>query len=450
MPSNQIFATKKPVSLFFAVAIPGCISMLAMSIYSVLEGVFVGQLLGEAAFAAINLAMPFVFINFSLADMIGVGSSVPISIALGRKDNKTANNFFTCAIILIFLAAVLMGTILFTGAPAFVRLMGAEGELAHLAVKYVRIYAAMSPLCTLCFAMDNFLKISGFVKFSMVINVGMSFLTIGLLYSFIKFLNMDVEGAALASSSSMSMATLIALVPFIRKKAVLKFTKPKLTFKMVKEIIACGSPIFLNNIAGRVAAIVMNVALLRVGGQTAVAAYSVLMYANEIIQPLLYGISDSVQPAIGFNWGARKAQRVRDIAKCAFTACAAVSVIGTAVMFLFPQQISELFVKADDNALLEMSVNALRLFSVTFIVRWFGFAVQGFFSAIEKPLPASVLSVSTALILPIAFIFLFSPMGLDGLWLNMAATSLVVSVMAFFMLLNTQKKMREDIKRLAR
>ena len=98
-----MYATMKPWKLFFIVALPGMISMFAMSIYSIIEGIFIGQKLGEGAFAAINIAMPLVMINFSLADLVGVGASVPISIALGKKEHETANNVFSCSVIMIFI-----------------------------------------------------------------------------------------------------------------------------------------------------------------------------------------------------------------------------------------------------------------------------------------------------------------------------------------------------------
>ena len=103
--TEAMYASMSPWRLFWIVALPGMISMFAMSIYNVIEGAFIGQLLGEGAFAAVNIAMPLVMINFSLADLIGVGASVPISIALGKKDHETANNVFSCSVILIFIAS---------------------------------------------------------------------------------------------------------------------------------------------------------------------------------------------------------------------------------------------------------------------------------------------------------------------------------------------------------
>ncbi len=447
MTNDTFFATAKPIRLFFRVAIPGMVSMLAMSIYTIIEGIFVGQLLGEAAFAAVNIAMPFVMINFSLADLVGVGSSVPISIALGRGEPEKANNYFSCALIMIFTAAIFMGTLLFTGAPMLVKLMGAEGELATYAIRYVRIYALMGPVSTMTFAMDNFLRICGFVRGSMCLNILSTLLTTGFLALFLGILGMSIEGSALASSLSMSTCVLIGFIPFLAKKTILKFVCPRFSWGMIRQIVLCGLPIFLNNIAGRVASIVMNIVLLRQGGQTAVASYSVLMYAGEIVQPLLYGMSDSTQPAIGYNWGARSLERVRDIAKCSFTACLVVSLLGTAGMFLFPAQICSLFVKSEETALMTMAAHAMRLFSTAFLFRWYGFVVQGFFSAIEKPLPASLLSVASAMVFPILLVVILSPLGLDGLWLNYTGTSLLVAVMALGMMLYEQKRMQKDIQK---
>ena len=129
--------------------------MLASALYQLIDGIFVGQILGETAFAALNLSMPFVIINFSLADLIGVGSSVPISISLGRKQEDEANNLFSCAGLMIVGTGILIGGLLFVSAPLLIHLMGAEGNFANLAVQYLQVYALCSPVTTIVFAMDN-------------------------------------------------------------------------------------------------------------------------------------------------------------------------------------------------------------------------------------------------------------------------------------------------------
>ena len=443
--SNRLYAEMPPVKLFFHAAIPGVISMFAMSIYSIIEGIFVGQFVGGDAFAAMNLAMPLVMINFALADMMGVGSSVPISIALGRKDEERANNFFSCAIILIIAASIFMGIIMFIFAPHIIHAMGAEDHVAELAVTYLRICALMGPTSNLVFAMDNFLRISGFVRGSMLLNLFMSGLQIAMVILLVAVLKLGLVGSSLAVNIGFTTCTFVALIPFIRGKSVLKFRKPRLTGQMLKQIVACGSPTFLNNIAGRLFSLVMNILLLKLGGTLAVSTFAVLMYCSDLVQPLLYGLCDSMQPAIGYNWGAASYKRVKSLAKCVFTSTAAVSVFAIVLMCGFPRQIASIFVDKSETQLLDLASHALRLFSIEFLFWWFGFAAQSFYNAIQKPQNAAILTLSTAIVFPMIMVAVLWPLGLDGLWLNQAATYIPVGIIAFFMLRKTQKDLASSM-----
>ena len=127
----------------------------------------------------------------------------------------------------------------------------------------------------------------------------------------------------------------------------------------MRQIIACGSPNFLNNIAGRITSILLNFILVRLGGEDAVSVYGVLMYVDGFIQPLLYGMCDSLQPAVGYNWGAGKRSRVRAIEKCCFAAAAVISLAAAALILLLPGPLTLLFMPGAQGAVLAMSVGAL-------------------------------------------------------------------------------------------
>ena len=441
LDSHKLFSVTSPLKLFFLASIPGAVSMLASALYETIDGIFVGQYLGATAFAAVNLAMPFVIINFSLADLIGVGSSVPISINLGRKNEREANNYFTCACIMIFTAGILMGGLLFASAPLLIRLMGADGDFARLAVQYIRVYALCSPMTTIIFAMDNFLRICGFICGSMALNIFMSVLSGLLEFLFLGVFGFGVWGAALATCTGMMVCALIALAPFIRKKALLKFVRPEFHLRMIRQIVICGSPNFLNNIAGRITSIMLNAILVRVGGELAVSIYGVLMYVDGFIQPLLYGMCDSLQPAVGYNYGAGKMSRVRAIEKCCFTASAVVSLLSAVIIYLIPSDISILFMPDADKSGLELSVFALKLFAFTYVTRWFSFATQSFMLAIEKSRQAALISVSTALIFPVLLVIILWPVGLTGIWLNFSLTSLLACIMAAVILIRLKQEL---------
>ena len=443
MDSKSLFSKTSPLKLFFIASIPGAISLLASALYQTIDGVFVGRFLGGTAFAALNLAMPFVIINFALADLIGVGSAVPISIRLGKKQENEANNIFTCACLMIVGTGILIGGILFAAAPLLIQLMGADGEFASLAVQYLRVYAICSPVTTIVFAMDNFLRICGMIRGSMFLNILMSVLSAVLEFLFLAVFQWGIWAAAFATCSGMFICAFLALIPFFRGKAQLHFCKPRFNANMIRQIVSCGSPNFLNNIAGRITSILMNIILVRLGGETAVSVYGILMYADGFIQPLLYGMCDSLQPAVGYNWGAGKISRVRAIEKCCFTASGVVSLLAVFVILLFPEQITNLFMAGVDKEFMNMSVEALRLFGLTYVTRWFSFATQSYMLSIEKPLPASAISVSTALLFPILLIALLWPLGLTGIWLNFTGTAILAAVLSAIILVKLRRELSQ-------
>ena len=322
MSSSELYTKTSPIKLFFMIAIPGAISMIASSLWGVFDGIFVGNLLGEGAFAALNLAFPFVMLSFALSDMVGVGSAVHISIFLGKKDNENANNYFTCACLLILIISVFMGVILFFLAPTLMIWMGADEGISKMGVEYLRVYALATPFTSMIFAVDNFLRICGKIKGSMLLNIVMSILILGLEYIFLAVLKMKIGGSALAVSCGMIVCTIIAFYPFVRGKLALKFVRPKLHLYMIRQIVAGGAPNFLSNIAGRLTSIVMNVVLLKIGGAIAVSVYGVLLYVGDTLLQFLYGTCDGMQPAIGYNWGARNISRVKSLMSCSTIACA--------------------------------------------------------------------------------------------------------------------------------
>lgn len=347
---------------------------------------------------------------------------------------------------MIFIAGIVMGGILYAAAPFLMRAMGADGDFADFAVQYLRVYAICSPVTTIVFAMDNFLKICGKINTSMFLNIFMSVLSMGLEFLFLAVLKWGIWAAALATCIGMLTSALLALVPFLRGGLQLKFCRPRFSVAMIKRIIACGSPNFLNNIAGRITSIIINFILVRAGGETAVSVYGILMYVDGFIQPLLYGMCDSLQPAVGFNWGAGKYSRVRAIEKCCFIASAVVSVLSVFVICFLPSQITTLFMGSGSQAVFEMSVAALPIFGLTYITRWFSFATQSYMLAVEKPLPASLISVSTALIFPVILIFALQSFGLTGIWFNFAGTAILAAILSAVILIVLRRSLsRQDV-----
>ena len=435
--SEELFISTKPVRLFFKASIPGAIGMLASSTYYTVEAVLVGRMLGENPFAGLNLAMPFILIAFGLSDLIGVGSSVPISIKLGEGKKDEADKVFSLAVALIFIVGLISGLIFFFLAPSIFRLMGAHDEIALAATQYMRVYAIFTPFASMVFAFDNYTRISGKINKSMYVNIMMSVLCTLFQVLFLVVLHLPIGFAALASSLGMLFSTLVYMYPFMKGKMLLKFRRPEFKLSSVKIIISNGLPSFLSNMSGRIVSIVMNAALLAVGGASAVSIYGILMSIDGLVIPTMYGLCDSLQPAVGYNWGAGRKDRVRAIEKCCYVAAIALCFAAFFLLVLFPEGAARLFVESD--IIVSGAKSAIIIFAFNYLVRWLNFSTQSFSASIGRPLFATVISISQAFIFPIGFILVLYPLGQIGLLSNITASTFATAVIAFIVLLKLFK-----------
>ena len=174
---------------------------------------------------------------------------------------------------------------------------------------------------------------------------------------------------------------------------------------------------------------------------------NIFMYAEGFVQPLLYGMCDSLQPAVSYNLGAGNKKRIQAIEKCCYTASGVVSLLSAAVLFFFPDVITRMFVSSPDAVFLEMARGgAVMLFALTYLTRWFSFATQSYMVAVERAGAAALISVSTALIFPVLLVAALWPLGLTGIWLNFAGTSVLAGIMSAVILKKIQKNLKNLIK----
>ena len=442
--SHKLFISYHPWQLFCIAAVPGALSMLSSAIYEIADGIFVGQILGEEAFAAINLAMPFVIMLFAFGDMVGVGSSVPISISLGAKKRDRANNIFTCAVLMILVGASVIGALFWVLAPWMMELMGATGSLRDMASDYLRMFALFAPFGTILFAVDNYLRICGKVKTSFALNLFTSTFGCILEFTMLSIFHMGTLGAGLAFSIAISTGACLALIPFMMNKMLLRFVRPRISKAIIKEIMLSGTPAFLNDVAGRITLILLNYELMVQAGVRAVSVYGFLIFAGSFIFPLLYGICDALQPAVGYNWGAKRYDRIRQLERYIFATVGFVSLLMAAIMGFFPDFCTRIFIADAGEEILLLSRDAFCLYALSFAFRWFPLCVQSLFTAVERTKLASTLSFCSTTILPILVLFALKPLGLFGLWLNAPVTWALASALSLVILVMFRKELHLD------
>ena len=404
--------------LFVQCTVPAMVGMGFSAIYSITDAIFVGHFIGQEALAAVNLVMPIIMIITALADMVATGSSVRISILLGRNNHTEANRVFTVCLGLIATIATVFGLLGCLLARPIIGLMGAEGLTANYAVEYLRVFALFMPLCCIYYSTDNYLRVCGQVNLSMTINIVCSLLNIVLDVVLIVVLKQGLWAAAVASCVSMSLGAGWSLVPFVRRKLPLVFAKGWIGMRQMLAILTNGSSEFFVSIAGSLFAVIINVVLLRLGGATAVAAAAIVEYVQSLTGMIIHSMVDALQPAVSYCFGAGLLQRMRRIQRAVMAASAVLSLLSMLFLLFGGRLLLPFFIKDGDAALYALSLRAMQLYAFSYLVSWIDGTLSGFMTAVERPLQSLAISLLGTFFFPLLFMAVLVPLwGLDGVWL---------------------------------
>ena len=441
---SEIFVKLPPTKLFFRLAIPSMVTMAFVSLYQIADGLFVGRFIGGDALAAINLIMPIIMIVFGFSNLIATGASVRISVLLGERKREEASKVFTFTLKIIFLLSCVLGVLGIAFAESFVRFLapGATEQAIEYGITYTRVYAIFAPLMLISHATDNYLRVCGKEKLSMWISIGTQALNIVLDIVLIVFLHQGVWAAAFTSCLAMSLSSVITLWLFRNKKMDLYYCKGKIEKNAFFRIIANGSSEFFSSISMSIMSVVFNFFLLKYGGTTAVAAFSVIMYVDSFIGMFLFGMADSIQPAISYCFGAGRMDRVKAIFRRIVYGAIVLSTLSLLFMFFAGQYVAPLFVKPEDTNLLQVSIVGMKIFSLSYLVGWVDMCLSSYFTALERPVRSLLVSIFGTLIFPIGALFILTPFfELNGVWLSVIV-SCTASAVFTIILAQTMKIQR--------
>lgn len=445
MNNIKMFETLSPTKLFLKCAFLGMLSMAVVSIYNIADGIFVGNFIGSNALAAVNLVMPILMIVFAFSNMIAVGSSVQIAIKLGKNDKLSADKIFTFCTLFLIALSVVFGIIGLIFADSLIILMGADAAVTELATQYVTVYCFFAPLILVFFAVDNYLRVCGKQRFSMLVNVLTAILNIFLDWLFIARLRLGISYAAIASCVSMGIGTIVCFIPFIAKKLSLGFRFKMISFKTFINIIVNGSSEFFTSIAGSIIMIIANTLLLRITGATGVAAFGIVMYIDSIVISIILGMTDAMQPAISYNYGAKRIDRVFALEKRVLIVGATIALSVMAALWLKGDFVVSLFMKNDNIELLDMTVRACKLYVSGYIFVWFNVVCNSFFTALNMSKLSLIAAIFQSLLFPIICISTLTAfLGLDGIWLSSLAANFLTAIIVIIFFTKTIGKLKQN------
>ncbi len=432
---HEIYGRMPVWRLFLKCSIPGMISGLVWAICTIADGIFVGNFLGSDALAAVNLAWPIMTVFMAVSDIVAAGSSVRISMHLGNGDEDMARRVFSGSVRLIVAISVgflLIGVLL--GGP-IVRAMGAEGFVADAAAQYIAVFSLFAPVGLLFFATDNYLRICGAVNLSMYVNVGVAVLNIILLAVLIGWLGCGTWASSLATSLSVAVGSVVALVPVLRRRLVLRLVRDRMDLRTVGKVLYNGISTFFNSISGSLFGIVANIVLLSISGNDGVAAYGIVMYVNSIVFSLFTGMNSAMQPALSYNHGAGDGNRVRSIFSVMSLASMAMGIAVTALCICANGPLTTLFLGDNSPGVAEMAASGLTVFALTYLFSWVAVNANQTLAATDLPAHALSIGLMSQLVIPSAILIPMSSLGIDGVWWSMVVAAMVSAAFAAGMLL---------------
>ena len=415
--------------------IPSICTMWIYSLYTIVDGIFIGKYLGAKEIAAVNIVMPYVNISFALGIMIAVGGGTIIAIRLGEGDSKEANRIYSLSA-QFFL--VLGGILSFLGiffSKQIVKILGANEVVIESAQTYLFIISFFTIFYLLAYGFEVFIRIDGNPAYSMICNLTGAVVNIVLDYIFIVHFHLGIGGAALATGMA-QLGTALSLGWYLAFKAKkLKFKFTKFDFKAIGALCFNGSSEFLTEIATGIVIMAFNINIMRMIGEKGVSAFGIIGYISTLVTMTMIGFSQGLQPVISYNFGAEKYERIKEILKIGVATVTGLGILFYLAINFFSHDIIAMFVKNDENLFI-ITKEAVRLYSFTYVLMGINIIISAYFTAIEDALISALLSILRGVIF-INILLYILPLVLDskGIWLSAPANeviTLVFSVMIFF------------------
>lgn len=428
---SEHFTYKKLLILTF----PSIVMLVFTSIYGVVDGFFVSNYVGKAAFTAVNFIMPFLLVVGSVGFMFGTGGGALIAKTLGEGQGAKANRLFSMVVYTSIVCGVVLAVLGLLLLRPLAYLLGARGELLENSVVYGRIILLAIPAYVLQYEFQCLFATAGKPTLGLLVTVAAGLTNMVLDALFVAVLPWGLCGAAAATAISQCVGGLLPLIYFARANGShLRLGHAAPDGRSLFKVCINGSSELMSNISMSVVSMFYNIQLLKYAGEDGVAAYGVLMYVSLIFQAVFIGYSVGSAPVISYHYGAQNHAELKGLLRKGLTVIGTFSLCMFAAAQVLSRPLSSLFV-GYDAGLYEMTVHAFFVFSFSFLFAGFAIFGSAFFTALnDGPVSAAISFLRTCLFQTAAVFILPAFWALEGVWISVVvAEGMAVSVTVLFL-----------------
>lgn len=430
MDSSKQLGEERILHLIVKFSIPAIVGMLVNAIYNVVDRIFIGNFVGPEAFAGTIVAYPYMMIVIAFGMLIGIGATSLISIRLGQNKRDEAERILGNGFSLLVITAILLSVTTFIFLEPILMAFGASDITLPYASEYLRIILFGFGFQLIGFGMNNFIRAEGRPSIAMKTMLIGAVLNIILDAVFMIWFDMGIKGAALATVIAQFISMVWVLRYFFCELSLLKLKRENipLRFDVVGGILSLGSAQFSIQLANSVITLLFNRSFGQYGGDLAISAFGVVNSLSVMILMPMFGINQGAQPIIGYNYGAKKYDRVKKALKLAILGATALSVLGFVLAQTVPEFLASFF--SDSEEVTSSAAHGIRTFFLVFPIVGFQIISSNYFQATGKPKKAFFLSMSRQVIMLVPAILLLPKFfGVDGIWYAMPVSDAISSVL---------------------
>ncbi len=437
-------------SLLLEFSIPAIIGMLVNALYNIVDRIFIGYGVGQLAIGGVFVGLPLGTIILAFGMLVGVGGNTLVSIRLGQHKKDAAQKILIHSFVLLTVIGIILTLIGFIFIEPLLIGFGATEANLPYAIDYMKIILIGVVPQIIGFGMNNFIRGEGNPKIAMFTMLIGAFINTILDPIFIFVFNMGVQGAALATIISQTVSAIWVVMYFTGGKSLLKLTLKnfKTSLTTAIEIFSYGFSPFSMQLAASLVMVILNKRLNSFGGDIALSSMSVIQSISMMILMPVFGINQGVQPILGYNYGAKKYDRVKEALKYAIIWASAITVFGFLFIELFPNFIFKIFLnKPEELAMVtKIGVPGLRIYLCAIGIVGFQVIGSNYFQATGQPKYAMLLSMSRQVLILIPMLLILpNVFGLLGIWMAAPISDSLSTLLTAFLLKRDLKKLDKQI-----
>ncbi len=445
--SPLTLGTKSVSKLLVQYSVPAIIASVATSLYNIVDSIFIGRGVGPMAISGLAITFPLMNLVVAFCTLIAVGGATISSIFIGQKNESRATDVVNNVMVLCLIHSMVFGGLTLLFLDEILYFFGATNETIEYAKEFMTIILYGTPISYVFIGLNNLMRATGYPKKAMVSALLSVAVNVVLAPIFIFTLKWGIAGAALATICGQFVAFIWVLHHFMSKKSFIHFKRGNRWFtpSIIKRIYSVGLSPFLMNICACVVVVFINKALLDYAGSQgnlAVGAYGIVNRTTMFFVMVVFGVTQGMQPILGFNYGANQWERVKRTLRIGIFAGISITTVGFILTESFPDTISSFF--TTDPALIDIARRGFRIYFIFYPVVGCQIVIQNFFQSIGKPKLSIFLSLTRQLLFLIPFLIILPRYyGTDGVWASMTGSDMIAFIVAVATLIVMERKLNK-------